>query len=205
MTTKAIIFDIDGTILDTFAQNIYPLIQIVKEVKGLDKTYDELVHYTALPGHDVLKDLGIDHEHYKRWVQYVNDYPHVPEIFEGFRDVIETLYERAFPLGLVSSKRRPQYDIDFGQHDLKKYFKHTVMATDTDKHKPHPQPLLTCLEMLGVEAKDSIYVGDSLFDYQCAKAAGAKFALATWGNISREGMYHIDFILEKPLDILDII
>ena len=205
MTIKALVFDIDGTIIDTFAQNIYPLIQIIKEVKNEDRHYDELVHFTAVPGHEVLRQLGIPHEHYKRWVQYVNDYPEVPEIFPGFREVIETLHKRHFPMGLVSSKRRPQYDIDFGQNGLNQYFEHTVMATDTDLHKPHPQPLLKCLEMLDVDPKDSVYIGDSLFDYQCAKAAGAKFGLATWGNLTRDGMDDIDYILETPLDILDII
>lgn len=205
MKTKTIVFDIDGTILDTFAQNIYPLIDIVKEELNKDMTYDDLVHYCALPGHDVLRDLGIHLDHYPRWVEYVNAYPHDPEIFTGFDTVIKTLHESNFPMGIVSSKRRAQYNIDFGKNGLDAYFVHTVLADDTEHHKPHPEPLLKCLAMLDADPKDSIYIGDSLFDYQCAKAAGAKFGLATWGNLSREGMDDIDYILETPLNILDII
>lgn len=205
MTIKSIVFDIDGTILDTFAQNVYPLIEIVKEVKNEDMTYDELVYLTAYSGHDVLRELDIDVSHYPRWVQYVNEYPHKPGIFEGFDTVIHTLHERNFPIGIVSSKRRAQYNIDFGDHGLTKYFEHTVLADDTDKHKPNPDPLLQCLESMNQDPTTAIYVGDSLFDYKCAKAAGAKFALASWGNVSREGMEDIDYDLKTPLDILDIL
>ena len=205
MTIKSIVFDIDGTILDTFAQNIYPLIQIVKEELNQDMTYDDLVHYCAMPGHDVLRDLGIHLNNYPRWVEYVNQYPHDPEVFEGFDTVIKTLHNKQFPMGIVSSKRRLQYNIDFGNKDLDQYFKHTVLADDTDNHKPEPDPLLKCLEMMNQDPATSIYVGDSYFDYLCAIAAGAKFALATWGNLTRDGMDDIDYVLESPLDLLKIL
>lgn len=205
MTAKAIVFDIDGTILDTFEQNVYPLIQIIKEVLNKDVTYEDLVHYTALQGHAVLQDLGIDLSHYPRWVQYVNDYPHKPPVFLEFDRVIHTLHDHGFPMGIVSSKLRPQYDIDFGEKDLIKYFEHTILADDVHVHKPDPYPLLKCLEMMGHSPEEAIYVGDSFFDYQCAKSAGAKFALASWGNVSRDGMEHIDYVLEHPSDLLTIL
>lgn len=122
MKIKSVVFDIDGTILDTFAQNVYPLIEIVKEVKGVDMTYDDLVHLTAYTGHNVLRKLEIDLEHYPRWVQYVNEYPHKPGIFEGFGEVIHQLHDKNFPIGIVSSKMRKQYLIDFTDNGLIQYF-----------------------------------------------------------------------------------
>ena len=204
MAIKAFIYDIDGTILNTFDQNVYPLQKIVKEVLNQDLSYDALVPYMSHNGHDVLKQLGIEHVHYDRWVQYVNAYPHEPEIFDGFLEVIETLDQANFPQGLVSSKRRMQYNIDFGQKNLKHYFKHTVMADDTHLHKPHPEPLLKCIHAMGFKPEEVVYVGDSYFDYLCSKNAGCQFALATWGNLSRDGMDDIDYILETPLDLLKI-
>ena len=69
--------------------------------------------------------------------------------------------------------------------------------------KPDPEGLLKCLNELGVKPEEAIYIGDSLFDYQASKAAGMAFGLATWGNLSREGMDDIDYVFEKPIDMID--
>ena len=205
MTIKSVVFDIDGTILDTFAQNIYPLIEIIKEVKNENMTYDELVYLTAYAGHDILRILEIDVEHYPRWVQYVNEYPHKPGIFHDFDKVIHQLHDANFPIGIASSKFRPQYNIDFGDHGLLDYFEHVILGDDVENLKPHPDPLLECLKLMNQDPTTALYVGDTLHDYHCAKAAGSKFALASWGNVNREGMDDIDYVLESPLDLIEIL
>ena len=67
---QAIIYDIDGTLLNTVAQNMYPLIQIIKEELDEDWTFDQVTRFTAQPGRKTLQDQGIgDIEGvYARWV-----------------------------------------------------------------------------------------------------------------------------------------
>ena len=56
---KAIIYDIDGTLLNTVDQNMYPLIRIIKEELGEDWTYEQVVPFTAQPGTKTIAELGI--------------------------------------------------------------------------------------------------------------------------------------------------
>ena len=79
------------------------------------------------------------------------------------------------------------------------------MADEVEFTKPHPFPLNKCLQELGIEASEAIYIGDSIFDYQAAKAAGMALGLATWGNITREGMNDIDYVFDHPKEIMELI
>ena len=73
---KAIIYDIDGTLLDTLKMNMYPLMKIIKEEKGEDWTFEQVLKFAAYPGMKVMEELGVKDQEktYARWVQYVNDY-----------------------------------------------------------------------------------------------------------------------------------
>ncbi|MEG0450304.1 MAG: HAD hydrolase-like protein, partial [Lysinibacillus sp.] len=76
---------------------------------------------------------------------------------------------------------------------------------DTEKHKPHPEPLLVCLEGLHATKNEAVYIGDSIYDMQCANSAGVKFALALWGSKTTNGFESADYVLNAPKDILNII
>ena len=204
MKLEAIIYDIDGTILNTFDQNLYPLQKILKEELNRHYEYKDLLHFMAYNGKSVLPTFNIENhdEVYDRWVQYVNEYPHDPEMYDQFPKVL-SFFDKKVIQALVSSKRRRQYEIDMMPFDH--YFETTVMADDTEKHKPNPDPLLKALNAINVRPENAVYIGDSPFDYVAAKSAGMYFGLASWGNVSREGMDDIDFVFEKPLDIIEFL
>jgi beta-phosphoglucomutase-like phosphatase (HAD superfamily) len=71
---KAIIYDLDNTLLDTLKMNMIPLQKIIKEEKGIVMSYQEVLKFASYPGMKVMEELNIkDKERtYKRWVQYVN-------------------------------------------------------------------------------------------------------------------------------------
>ena len=204
MKLKAIIYDIDGTILNSFDQNLYPLQQILKEELDVHYEYEELVHFMAYNGKSVLPTFNIKNHDavYDRWVGYVNAYPHAPKMYDRFEEVLE-FYNNKIIQAIVTSKRRDQYNIDMVEFDH--YFKTSVTANDTDNHKPHPDPLLKALKAIDIKAENALYIGDSPFDYHAAKSAGMRFGLASWGNVSRDGMEEIDFIFEKPIDIIEFL
>lgn len=105
---KSIIYDIDGTILNTLDMNMYPLIQIIKEETGKQCSFNEVVKFAAYPGIKVLKELGIQNIDvvYQRWVQYVNAYEGGASIYEGFPDVLEQFQTKKIIQAIVSSKTR---------------------------------------------------------------------------------------------------
>ena len=88
---------------------------------------------------------------------------------------------------------------------LDKYMKATIFAEDTDKHKPDPTPLLECLKKLQLQPDEVIYIGDAKSDELASKNAHIDFGYAKWGNVAQEEMKDATIVLEKPLDLLQLI
>ena len=90
---KAIIYDIDGTLLNTLNMNMYPLMKIIKEETGEDWTFEQVLKFAPYPGMKVMEELGVKDKEktYARWVQYVNDYEDGATLFaEGARGGIHS-------------------------------------------------------------------------------------------------------------------
>ena len=105
---EAIIYDIDGTLLNTLNMNMYPLMKIIKEETGEDWTFEQVLKFAAYPGMKVMEELGVKDQEktYARWVQYVNDYEEGATLFEGFEEVqrgVEALSSSA-EIGAINKK-----------------------------------------------------------------------------------------------------
>ncbi|MGL5243975.1 MAG: HAD family hydrolase [Sarcina sp.] len=203
---KGIIFDLDGTMLNTEKMNIVPLQKLIKEELGKEVSYESLLKYRAYAGKKTLELLEFKDikKSYAKWVKYVNEYEEGARLYDGFKVVIETLHENNILCGIASSKMKKQYEIDFLKTELQCYMTSVVLAEDTENHKPHPEPLLKVAEVLDVEPKDLLYVGDTIADFKASKAAGMSFALALWGAFDKNGI-EADYELKAPLDILKVV
>ena len=201
---KAIIYDIDGTLLNTVKQNMYPLIQIIKEELDEDWTFEQVTRFTAQPGRKTLQDLGIkDIEGvYARWVSYVNSYGLRAVPFDGIPELLSAVREKGLKQGVVSAKSRRQYGIDMVPQGFDKFMESAILCEDTDKHKPDPTPLFMCLEQLGVEGKDALYMGDARSDMTAAHAAGMDFAYASWGSFFPMDRTEPTYYLDHPMDLM---
>ena len=202
---EAIIYDIDGTLLNTVDQNMYPLIRIIKEELGEDWTFEQVVPFTAQPGLKTIADLGIrDVEGvYARWVRYVNEYGPGAVAYDGIPELLAFIREKGIRQAIVSSKRRQQYRIDMVERcDFDRYMATAVLCEDTDKHKPDPMPLFECLNRLGVDAGDALYMGDTRGDMEAARAAGMDFAYASWGSFFPMERHEPDYYPEHPTDLI---
>ena len=204
---KAIIYDIDGTLLNTVDQNMYPLIRIIKEELNEDWTYEQVVPFTAQPGMKTIADLGIaDVEGvYARWVRYVNEYGPGAQPYDGIDELLAFAREQGLKQGIASSKRRKQYGIDMGRHGYDRLMDAAVLCEDTELHKPDPAPLLECLRRLGVEAGDALYMGDARSDMVAARAAGMDFAYASWGSFFPMERSEPDYYLDHPMDLVQFL
>ena len=103
-------------------------------------------------------------------------------LFGGVAETLKKLRERGLALGIVTSKTREEFANDFNRFGIGGYFQTVVCAEDTTEHKPNPAPLLKYMELSGASRKRVLYVGDSIYDSQCAHAASVDFALALWGT-----------------------
>ncbi|MBB6623277.1 HAD family hydrolase [Clostridium gasigenes] len=203
---KCIIFDLDGTMLDTEKMNMIPLQRLVKEELGQDVTYESLLKYRAYAGKKTLELIGFKdiEKSYTKWVKYVGEFEEGATLYEGFNKVMEDIDAKGIICGIASSKMKNQYEIDFFPTGLQKYMKSVVLAEDTENHKPHPEPLLKAVKLLGIKPEDSMYVGDTVVDYKSSKAAGMDFALALWGASDLSGI-EADYNLNDPMDLLKVL
>ncbi|EJQ94045.1 HAD family hydrolase [Bacillus cereus] len=204
---SSLIFDVDGTILDTEKGILRSLQWVLKEELNEDYTLDALEFALGIPGKEALKKLNVPNIDviHPKWSKAVLDYSHEVSVFKSLEDVIGMLSLSNLKLGIVTSKTSQELTDEFEPFGLSSYFEHTICACDTGKHKPHSEPLLACLKRLGVPCHEAIYIGDSIYDMQCAKSAGVKFALALWGAKTKDAFKDADFILEEPKDILKLI
>ncbi|MBD3108054.1 HAD family hydrolase [Bacillus sp. AGMB 02131] len=203
---KYVIFDVDGTILDTEKAILNSLQKILKE-EGRDYQQDDLRFALGIPGIETLKRLEIfDIERVNsKWSQTVLEFSQEVQIFKGLKEVIEAVSASPIRTGIVTSKTKQEVIDEFEPFGISSHFECIICATDTKNHKPHPEPILVCLERLNATNNEAVYIGDSIYDMQCAKSAGVKFALALWGSKKTEGFESADFILKEPKDILDLI
>lgn len=203
---KSFIFDVDGTILDTERASLQSLQMVLLE-EGMEYELDDLRFALGIPGRDTLGRLNIsdiDRVHQK-WSQYELELSKEVDMFSGIEDVIKQLAGKTISLGIVTSKTRHALNECFEPLGLHSYFEHMICTNDTKKHKPHPDPLFLCLERFGVASDESIYIGDSIYDMQCAKAAGVKFGLALWGSKTMEGFELADYVFKEPKEVLEIV
>lgn len=203
---KAIIYDIDGTVLNTLNMNMYPLIKIIKEETGEDWTFEDVLKFAPYPGMKVMEELQVKDKEktYARWVQYVNEYEEGATLYDGFEDVFKA-FDGKIIQAVVSAKTTKQYQIDFVDKGLDQYMQVAILADDTDKHKPDPEPLFECLKRINVKSSEAIYIGDALSDYLASQNAHMDFGYAKWGSVSSKGIDEPTYIFETPLELLKLL
>lgn len=203
---KAIIFDVDGTIIDT-EEAILKSLQKVLENEGRYYPLAELRFCLGIPGKETLKRLEVenDEEVLSKWSQTVLEFSDEVKVFKGIRELLQTLSDSTYKLGIVTSKTGKEVQDEFDPFGLSGYFECIISASDTQKHKPHPEPLLACLNNLGVKPDEAVYIGDSIYDLQCAHTAGVQFALAHWGSKTTKGFETADYILETPESFYELV
>ena len=111
------------------------------------------------------------------------------------------LSERGVRLGIVTSRTRAEMDMNAIGPYLPLF--QAVVSADMVSHpKPHPEPLETCLSLLGVPREEALYVGDSLPDRGCSAGAGVDFALGLWGT--RHPEMEATYKLGCPEELLEL-
>lgn len=204
---RAVIYDIDATVLNTLNMNMYPLMKIIKEETGEDWSFEEVLKFAAYPGMKVMEELNIKdkEETYNRWVRYVNEYQEGASLYDGFEEVFEKFRSANMVQAVVSAKTRKQYEIDVVSKGIDKYMSAVILADDTKLHKPYPEPLLECVKRLDMAVDEVIYIGDAKSDYEAARNAHMDFGYAKWGSVSGNGIDLPEYVFDQPLDLLKLI
>ncbi len=202
-----IVFDMDGTLVDTEVAFQLALQETMEQLLGRSASMAEL-HYTySMTTEATLSALGFPDipVAHQLWEKKCIEKLGMVRLYDGISQLLEALLLRGYTLGIVSSSSRREYRIVFLPLGLGDCFETVILAEDTQEHKPHPAPILRYLEKAGVQPKEVLYVGDSSGDMDCAKAAGVHRALACWCRTPAEGETDSEYRLERPGQLLDLL
>lgn len=184
MSAGPVLFDLDGTVIDTVELIRESHRHAVRTVLERELDDRELVANVGRPLLEQMRCFSAEHADelfavYREWnlrhtADLVRDYPGMPEL-------LADLTAAGRPLAIVTSKSGPVADLAFDVLPLRQYFATMVASEDTEHHKPDPAPVRLALERLGVDAEGAVMVGDSPFDLQSGLSAGARAIGVTWG------------------------
>lgn len=205
MNYKHIIFDIDGTMLNTETADMLATQETFFQLTGEKRELDEFRFSFGIPNSVVFPRLGIEDagKASLMWAENYRKYHSSIRLFDGIEEVLKELKKRGYILGIVTSKSRQEFNADFATFGLEHFFGTVICVDDSPCPKPHPDPILEYLKRSDAKKPESIYIGDTLYDEQCAHSAGIDFALAVWGTHNREEI-KADYFLEAPLEILEL-
>jgi pyrophosphatase PpaX len=182
-----VLFDLDGTLVDSGKMILASFQHATRTVLSREIPEHELLSAVGGPG---LREQmeAIDPARVEELIEVYS--AHNAGLHDelqpcaGILDALERLSAEGRRLAVVTAKRRTTLALAFEVlPELRRFFDVTVGAEDTKRHKPNPEPLLLALERLGANADDAVYVGDSPFDVQAAKAAQIGSVAVTWGRI----------------------
>lgn len=197
------IFDIDGTLLDTEVIILSALQQLLLEINGRHYSREDLLFAMGETSEDTMKILNVENPSIavKLWLDKIKKSAQHLSPFDGIRPLIQTLALNHKKLGIVTSKNREELAYDFNRTALPPFFEVIITANDTEKPKPAPDPLLACIQQLNGSAHSTLFVGDTIYDANCAKEAGVDFGLALWG--AKEHNVPFTYAFSHPLDVLE--
>ncbi len=212
---KGIIFDIDGTILDSFESIYLSLSNILKKYNVEDLTREELkamMDYMSFE--DIVLNLAkkyniLDSEKIlelsKDYIAYFKKSIKVDsKIFPGIDYAIKLLSER-FKLGIISYNPKDIVKIQLLDFDLLKYFPFVMGYEDVNGHKR--AGIIEFSRYYGIDLKEIVYIGDQPKDIIEARMAGARSIAVTYGVSKYDTLLkeHPDYFADNAEELLEII
>ena len=211
---EAVLFDLDGTLLDSFPDFLASLENI--NINSPSKKIDEsIVRANVSDGSSKLLKLVFDidaddegfDEHKRNFLnEYEKNILMYGNLFHGVSDLLNFLLDKKIPYGIVTNKPRKYTEIILKKSSLLRQSKVVICCDDGFKPKPNPEGINHACNILGVPNSKCIYVGDHENDLNASLAAGTISGVCTFGYGFKKG-FIIDGVesFESPLQILDFI
>jgi len=187
MRFPVVLFDLDGTLIDSGPIILGSMQHAVRTVLGREVPREELG--LTIGGQGIVAQMqAIDAEHADELLEAYkehNDGLHdTLEAFDELLALLPGLRAEGRRLGIVTAKRHRTVALALERFPvLREDFDIIVAHEDTERHKPDPEPVLHAIDRLGSTPREAAYIGDSPFDIQAAKSAGAFAIAVAWGGI----------------------
>ncbi len=212
---EAVLFDLDGTLLDTAPDMIDALNVICAEEGAKAVPYDRARGYVsngavgllrlAFPAFDPVQHSALHRRYLERYAARLAVdtclFPHL----EGLLDKLE---RAGVPWGVVTNKPRGLTEPLMAALGLHHRAACTVSGDTLPERKPHPRPILFALEQISIDPARSVYVGDAWRDIESGRAAGATTVAVRYGYVEPgqdPATWGADYVVDTPLDLIALL
>jgi HAD superfamily hydrolase (TIGR01509 family) len=206
---KAAIFDLDGTLANTFQLVFDAFNEAMRAPLGRHYTPEEIIARFGIPDSAMIRRelprerwaeaVSVYHAFYEKAHDMVKPFPGVPELLTELRC-------RKTPMAIVTGKGRRTMQTTLRLMKWHRLFRVAVCGEDVAKQKPAPDGALAAASKLGVEPKDCAFIGDSPSDVRAGKAAGMISVAACWHPVYLSDIKRLepDVCAMKPADVLKL-
>ncbi|MBD8522794.1 pyrophosphatase PpaX [Lysinibacillus sp. FSL R7-0073] len=210
MAVKALLFDFDGTLLNTNELIIQTFMHVLNERFPGQFSPKDCLKFIGPSLKQTFNDIAPGEEEaliakYRAW-----NIEHHDELVSQYPDVVSTLEQlkaQGILLAIVSTKRNDTIDRGLSILGAAHLFDVRIGTDDVKNVKPDPEPVLLALERLGIDKDDAIMIGDNSHDIEAGHRAGVRAAGVAWA-IKGEAylqQYQPEYILHHMTDLLDIV
>jgi len=183
---KAVLFDLDGTLLDSFPVH-YAAYEMMFSHFGIEVSKERFLSSYSPNWYRTYEEFGLAKEHWESansiWLEAADR--HLPELFPGVVEVLIRL-SKTYKLGIVTSGSKSRVTKDIDRLEIASHFTTVVTGDDINHPKPAPEGLEIALRELSISPAEAVYVGDAHADFEMAKAAGVQFygVLSEFANLT---------------------
>ena len=177
---KAILFDLDGTLIDSLDLHIQSFQWILKKL-GKDIKIDQLEGLMGLTPQDIIRNFFTDLNMDEIWAaaiakeSYLGTIIKKVYVYPGIHEFLVLLGQLGIKKVVISSTHRKLVDLLLEKAGLLEMVDEIVSGDEITHGKPHPEPFVKGAVKLGLDVSETIGIGDSIFDAQSCEAGGIKF------------------------------
>ncbi|MET9499908.1 HAD-IA family hydrolase [Streptomyces sp. NPDC006552] len=181
MVRRAVVFDLDGVLVDSFAVMYEAFAVAYKEVVGDGPApFDEYRLHLGRYFPDIMRIMGLPLEMEEPFVRESYRLASQVPVFDGIVELLLTLRVRGLRLAVATGKSGPRARSLLGTLNLLPFFDHVIGSDEIARPKPAPDIVEHALDLLGFAPDEAIMVGDAPTDIESAHGAGVTSAGALW-------------------------
>lgn len=216
MALKTVLFDLDGTLLDT-APDFFTTLNLLRAEEKLEPLTYDAIRRSVSNGARALIDLSFNYERgtpeFDRLLNrlleiYSQNLAVKTGLFEGMDRVLSHIDDNNITWGIVTNKSSTYTLPILSALNILPAPVSVICPDHVTNTKPHPEPLLLACQQAGCQPGEALYVGDHLRDIECGRGAGVRTVAVSYGYIAENDdpvKWQADYLVDNAIDLIPII
>ena len=211
MNRKAVLFDLDGTLLNTLRDLTDAVNHVMRTHNQPEHSMEDIRTFVgngvrnlmrrAVPGGE---DNPLFEQQLAEDIAYYRQHDRIyTSPYDGIEAMLDTIRDNGLLVAVLSNKDEVAVR-NLCEHFFKGHYDLALGNTPNRPRKPDPAIVNAALEAFGIAAGEALYVGDSETDAATAEAAGVEYILVSWGFRDREilGRFNAKAIIDSPGELI---